>query len=141
MATSSARVLRGVRLGLCPLRFMHFLFSSGCANRYNAAVSGLATDLYQLTMAAAYFDNGLAEPATFELFVRALPPRRSFLVVAGLEQALEHLANLRFSADEIDFLRGQRVFKNVSREFFVFLKQLRFTGDVWAMPEGTIAFA
>jgi len=118
-----------------------FLFSSGCATVYNTTVNGLKTDLYQLTMAAAYFENGLREPATFELFVRTLPPRRSFLVAAGLEQALEYLANLRFRADEIDFLRGQPVFKNVSQEFFDFLKRLRFTGAVWAMPEGTVAFA
>ncbi len=101
----------------------------------------MIADLYQLTMAAAYFENGLTQSATFELFVRALPPRRDFLVVAGLEQALDYLDGLRFTADEIGFLRGQPVFKNVSREFFAFLRDLRFTGEVSAMPEGTVAFA
>jgi nicotinate phosphoribosyltransferase len=104
-------------------------------------VTGLTTDLYELTMAAAYFENRLTHPATFELSVRKLPPHRSFLIVAGLEQALDYLANLRFTEDEIDFLRRQPVFKNVSREFFAFLGKLRFTGEVWAMPEGTVAFA
>ncbi len=110
--------------------------------RYNAGMSALSTDLYELTMAAAYFESGLArQPATFELFVRQLPPRRSFLIVAGLAQALDFLENLRFTTDEIDYLRGQPVFKNVRPEFFAFLKDLRFTGEVWAMPEGTVAFA
>ena len=100
----------------------------------------LLTDLYQLTMAAAYFESGVRERATFELFIRALPPQRAYLIFAGLDQALDHLANLRFTADEIDYLRGQPVFKHVSREFFDFLPELRFTGDVWSMPEGTVAF-
>jgi nicotinate phosphoribosyltransferase len=104
-------------------------------------MSGLLTDLYELTMAAAYFEQGRTDRASFELFVRSLPPRRRYLVVAGLEQALDFLETLRFTADEIDYLRGQPVFKNVSREFFAFLKDLRFTGEVWAMPEGTVAFA
>jgi nicotinate phosphoribosyltransferase len=104
-------------------------------------VTALTTDLYELTMAAAYFESGRTQPASFELFVRQLPPGRSFLLVAGLEQALEFLDGLRFQPDEIDYLRGQPVFKNVSREFFAFLKEFRFTGEVWAMPEGTVAFA
>src|SRR5213594_1580801 len=92
-------------------------------------------------MAAAYFENRITAAATFELFVRNLPPNRSCLIVAGLEQALDYLDNLRFTADEIDYLRGQPVFKNVSREFFSYLERFRFTGEVWAMPEGTVAFA
>ena len=101
----------------------------------------LSTDLYELTMAAAYFENGLHQPAVFELFVRSLPPHRSYLIAAGLEQALDYLANLRFSSSEIEFLRQQPVFKHVSAEFFDYLAELRFAGDVWAMPEGTAAFA
>jgi nicotinate phosphoribosyltransferase len=101
----------------------------------------LSTDLYELTMAAAYFENGLHQPAVFELFVRSLPPHRSYLIAAGLEQALDYLANLRFSSSEIEFLRQQPVFKHVSAEFLDYLAELRFTGDVWAMPEGTAAFA
>ncbi len=104
-------------------------------------VSALATDLYELTMAAAYFENGRRDEATFELFVRALPAGRAYLVVAGLEQALEFLTEARFGADDVEFLRRQPVFKHVSREFFDFLRDWRFMGEVWAMPEGTVAFA
>ena len=102
---------------------------------------GLTTDLYELTMAAAYFDNGL-EPnrAIFDLFVRALPRHRSYLIVAGLEQALDYLATLRFTGDQVDYLRDHPAFKHVSREFFEYLSEFRFNGDVWAMPEGTAAF-
>jgi nicotinate phosphoribosyltransferase len=102
---------------------------------------GLTTDLYELTMAAAYFENGLRNRAIFELFVRRLPGHRSYLLVAGLEQALDYLSTLRFTADQIDYLREHPSFKRVSREFFAYLTEFRFTGDVWAMPEGTAAFA
>lgn len=102
--------------------------------------SGLRTDLYELTMAAAYFENGIHNRAIFELFVRRLPKRRSYLIAAGLEQALDYLAALRFSNDQIDYLREHSAFKNVSREFFDYLSGFRFTGEVWAMPEGTAAW-
>ncbi|HJQ68025.1 MAG TPA: nicotinate phosphoribosyltransferase [Blastocatellia bacterium] len=101
---------------------------------------GLATDLYELTMAAAYFDNGLREKAVFELFVRKLPQRRSYLIAAGLEQALDHLQGLRFTADEIAYLREHDSFAHVSAEFFDYLGEFRFTGDAWAVPEGTAVF-
>ncbi len=101
---------------------------------------GLTTDLYELTMAAAYFENGIHHRAIFELFVRKLPERRSYLIVAGLEQALDYLSTLRFTSDQIDYLREHQSFKKVSREFFDYLTEFRFTGDVWAMPEGTAAF-
>ena len=102
---------------------------------------GLSTDLYELTMAAAYFENSLQKTrALFELFVRRLPPRRSFLIVAGLDQALDYLSTLQFTSDQLDFLREHPAFKRVSREFFDYLAEFRFTGDVWAMPEGTAAF-
>ena len=103
--------------------------------------SGLATDLYQLTMAAGYHANRRNERASFELFVRRLPKDRSYLIVAGLEQSLEYLRGLSFEADEIDYLRRLPVFAHVSREFFDYLSDFRFSGDVWAMPEGTLAFA
>jgi nicotinate phosphoribosyltransferase len=92
-------------------------------------------------MAAAYFDSGQPPVATFELFVRRLPEQRSFLLSAGLEQALDYLEHLRFTAEEIEFLRRQSVFQNVSPAFFDHLAQLRFTGEVWAIPEGTPVFA
>jgi nicotinate phosphoribosyltransferase len=101
---------------------------------------GLATDLYELTMAAAYFDNGLRHEAVFELFVRQLPPHRSYLIAAGLEQALDYLQSLKFTSEEIAYLRDHPSFANVSREFFDYLGEFRFTGDVWAIPEGTAVF-
>jgi nicotinate phosphoribosyltransferase len=102
---------------------------------------GLTTDLYELTMAAAYFENGLHQPALFDLFIRRLPDHRSYLITAGLEQVLEYLSELRFTPDQIDYLRKHPVFKRVSDAFFDYLTSFRFTGDVWAMPEGTAAFA
>lgn len=101
----------------------------------------LLTDLYQLTMAAGYFEAGKAgEKATFELFVRRLPANRSFLLTAGLEQAVEYLLNLRFEANEIEYLRGLPQFATISPEFFRMLAGLRFSGDLFAMPEGTPVF-
>jgi nicotinate phosphoribosyltransferase len=103
---------------------------------------GLATDLYELTMAAAYFDASLTSAtATFELFVRHLPPGRGYLLVAGLEQAVEYLRGLRFDGASIDHLRALPTFSGVGVRFWEFLRALRFTGDVNAMPEGTVAFA
>lgn len=102
---------------------------------------GLTTDLYELAMAAAYFENGARQRATFELFVRRLPEHRSYLIAAGLEQALDYLSSLSFTADQIDYLREHASFQNVSPEFFDYLARFRFTGDVWAMPEGTALFA
>lgn len=103
--------------------------------------SGLLTDLYELTMAAGYVEHGFDVRASFELFVRSLPETRSFLVVAGLEQALEFLESVRFGGGEIDYLRRHPAFRHVSAKFFDYLSGFRFRGDVWAMPEGTIAFA
>jgi nicotinate phosphoribosyltransferase len=102
----------------------------------------LSTDLYQLAMAAALFDNHLHhQRATFEMFVRALPKTRSYLIAAGLEQVLDYLHTLQFTGDQIDTLRCHPSFTNVSAEFFDYLAEFKFTGDVWAMPEGTVAFA
>lgn len=100
----------------------------------------LATDLYQLTMMAAYRAHHPDVTATFELFVRRLPAFRGFLVAAGLEQGLAYLRDLRFTGAQIDWLRALPVFSNVDAGFFEQLRAFRFTGDVDAMPEGTIAF-
>jgi nicotinate phosphoribosyltransferase len=97
----------------------------------------LLTDLYQLNMLAAYLDYGLTETAVFELFVRKLPPRRGFLMAAGLEQALGYLENLAFAAEDIARLRGLGAFPERLLEF---LGDLRFTGDVDSLPEGTVFF-
>ncbi len=103
--------------------------------------SGLLTDLYELTMAAGYLQTRFGAKATFELFVRHLPPKRNFLVAAGLDQALDFLEHVHFTANEISFLRKHPVFCNIRDEFFDYLATFRFTGDVWAMPEGTLLFA
>lgn len=102
--------------------------------------SALLTDLYEITMAAAYFENGFSEKASFELFVRSLPKERGYLIAAGLEQALCYLENLRFQDDDIEYLQRRSVFRNVSPEFFEYLRNFRFTGEVWAVPEGTPVF-
>ncbi|HTP43025.1 MAG TPA: nicotinate phosphoribosyltransferase, partial [Candidatus Acidoferrum sp.] len=102
--------------------------------------SGLLTDLYELTMAAGYLQTGFDARATFELFVRNLPHRRNYLVAAGLEQVLDFLENVNFTREEIEFLRRHPVFRNIREPFFEYLERFRFTGEVWAMPEGTLAF-
>src|SRR6266849_10044328 len=102
--------------------------------------SGLLTDLYELTMAAGYVQNQFDARATFELFVRHLPRNRNYLVAAGLEQALDFLENVHFSTQEISFIRALTVFRHVHSGFFDYLVRFRFTGDVWALPEGTIFF-
>lgn len=101
----------------------------------------LATDLYELTMAAGYFANDRRETATFELFVRDLPARRSYLVAAGLRQAVDYLLALRFTSDDIDHLKTLPPFRHVDGAFFDYLARFRFTGDLWAVPEGTVVFA
>ncbi len=103
--------------------------------------SGLLTDLYELTMAAGYLQTRFEGAATFELFARHLPPKRNYLVAAGLDQAVEFLENVRFTSEDIDYLRRNIVFQHVRGEFFDYLAKFRFTGDVWAMPEGTLVFA
>lgn len=103
---------------------------------------GLTTDLYELTMAAGYYASGkTTERATFEMFVRHLPPYRNFIVAAGLAQAVEYLLNFRFTAEEIVYLRTLPQFARVDGGFFDMLAGLRFTGDLFAVPEGTPLFA
>ena len=103
---------------------------------------GLMTDLYELTMAAGYFAHGMAEQrATFELWIRRLPACRNYLVVAGLEQVVHYLQALRFDDEEIAYLRTHPMFAQVPAAWFERLRTLRFDGDLWAMPEGTVAFA
>ena len=103
----------------------------------NPANSALLTDLYQLTMMQGYHDAGMEDVAVFEFFVRKLRPGRGFLMAAGLEQSLEFLENLHFSSGELAWLKSTGHF---TKEFLDSLERLRFTGDVHAMPEGTIFF-
>ncbi len=104
-------------------------------------MNALLTDLYELTMSAGYFRAGIhTHTGTFELSVRRLPPGRGFILACGIAQAAEYLLNLRFTAEEIEYLRGLRQFARAPREFFEHLGSLRFTGDVYAVPEGTPVF-
>jgi len=101
-------------------------------------MNALLTDLYQLTMLQSYFAEGMEATAVFELFVRKLPPQRNFLVAAGLEPVLQFLETLSFSDEDIDWLRRQGSFSPLLLDR---LADLRFEGDVDAMPEGTLFFA
>src|SRR5260370_6660562 len=105
-------------------------------------MNGLLTDLYELTMAAGYFESGkAAEKATFEFTLRRLPANRNYAVIAGIPQIVDYLLNLSFTADEIAYLRDLPQFARVSPAFFDYLRDFRFTGDLFAAPEGTLLFA
>ncbi len=120
-------------------------YKSGFVNDPNMI---LATDFYQLTMGAAYFQNNLAhnrteaeDVAVFELFVRKLPKNRNYLIFAGLEQVVHYLQNAKFTKKTIDFLRKKEVFKNIDSSFFdTYLPKFKFNLDVWAMKEGNFFF-
>jgi nicotinate phosphoribosyltransferase len=104
--------------------------------------AALNTDLYQLTMAAGYFEAGkTGERATFELYVRRLPRHRKYILAAGLAQVVDYLLSLRFTAEELQYLRGLPQFARTPPAFFEMLAALRFTGDVFAVREGTPMFA
>jgi len=118
---------------------------SGFVNDQNMI---LATDFYQLTMGAAYFQHNLAhnrieaeDIAVFELFVRKLPKKRNYLIFAGLEQVIHYLQNAKFTKKAINFLRKKEVFKNVDSSFFdSYLPNFKFNLDVWTMKEGNFFF-
>jgi nicotinic acid phosphoribosyltransferase len=97
----------------------------------------LLTDLYELSMLQTYFERGMNDIAVFEVFIRALPPQRNFLVAAGLEQAIEYLTALRVREEDRDWMHRSGRF---TPAFIASLANLRFTGDVPALPEGTVCF-
>lgn len=97
---------------------------------------GMLIDLYELTMCASYLDNKKNEQATFDLFIRKMPSNRSYFIFAGLEQVLLFLKNIRFTQEQIGYLKAQ----GFKQEFLNYLKNFKFTGDVWTVPEGTIVF-
>ncbi len=102
----------------------------------------LLTDLYQLTMAACYTGEGIAtKRASFELFVRRLPNNFGYLIAMGLAQALEYLEQLSFNSEQIQALQDLGIFNHVPQKFWQLLESGGFTGDVWAVPEGTAIFA
>jgi nicotinate phosphoribosyltransferase len=97
----------------------------------------LLTDLYQLTMAQTYFQSQRLDPATFSLFIRSYPPNRGYFVAAGLQDVLEFLEQFTVDSTGIDYLHSCRLFAD---DFLDLLKSLKFTGDVWAIPEGRLVF-
>jgi nicotinate phosphoribosyltransferase len=102
----------------------------------------LLTDLYQLTMMACYQGKGIEkQKASFELFVRRLPENFGYLIAMGLSQVLEYLEKLQFDRDRIEQLQATRIFDLVSDDFWDLLASTHFTGDVWAVEEGTAIFA
>jgi len=106
--------------------------------RVSDANSALLVDLYELTMLQAYWRERMFDEAVFSLFVRRLPEQRNYLLACGLQDALHYLEHLHFGAAALEFLRGRGEF---SADFLGWLKDFRFTGDVFAVPEGTPFFA
>ena len=108
----------------------------------SAADYSLLTDLYQLTMAACYVGEGLDDrPASFELFARRLPDGFGYAIAMGLAQVLDYLEKFRFSPAQIQALQSTGIFAGAPERFWSLLATARFTGDVWAVPEGTAVFA
>ncbi|MEG4284774.1 nicotinate phosphoribosyltransferase [Microcoleus sp. A006_D1] len=102
----------------------------------------LLTDLYQLTMAACYVGEGLDDrTASFELFARRLPEGFGYAIAMGLAQVLDYLEKFRFSEAQIQALQSTGIFAGAPERFWTLLATARFTGDVWAVPEGTAVFA
>lgn len=102
----------------------------------------LLTDLYQLTMSACYLGAGLDQrPASFELTVRRLPPNFGYLIAMGLAQVIDYLQQIQFSPAQIAYLQSTGIFDHVSSGFWDLLAQAQFTGDLWAVPEGTAIYA
>ncbi|MEG3639834.1 nicotinate phosphoribosyltransferase [Magnetococcus sp. PR-3] len=102
-----------------------------------APISALLTDLYQLTMLQSYWQESMQGEAIFEMTIRRLPHQRNFLIAAGIEEAVAQLEQLRFSEEDIDYLQQQGLFKG---PFLAWLKGFRFSGDIYALPEGTLFF-
>ena len=100
--------------------------------------SGLFTDFYELTMMQGYLLNGVNPPAVFDLFFRRQPFAGGFAVFAGLEAAMESLEELHFDDDDLAYLRSQEIF---TPRFLDFLSGFRFSGELYAMDEGRLAFA
>jgi len=107
-------------------------FSLGCSEH-----TGLFTDYYELAMAAVYFQENINAPASFSAFIRDYPPNRGFFVAAGIEETLDALTNYQFTQECVEYLRINSVF---SEDFLDYLKTFRFSGDVYAIPEGHIFF-
>ena len=106
--------------------------------KYSGLNYTMLCDFYELTMGNGYFEAGLKDKITyFDLFYRTVPDGGGFAIASGLEQAIDYIRNLHFSEEDIDYLRGRGMF---SEAFLDYLRHFKFTGDVWAMPEGTPVF-
>ncbi|MDD7430124.1 MAG: nicotinate phosphoribosyltransferase [Oscillospiraceae bacterium] len=98
----------------------------------------MLTDFYELTMANGYFENGMGDTISyFDMFFRRVPDNGGFAIMCGLEQVIDYLKNLRFTDEDIDYLRGKGI---LSEKFLEYLRDFRFSCDVWAVPEGTPIF-
>ncbi len=107
-------------------------------NFHNKNNLSLLADFYEFTMGNGYFESGKKEEICyFDMFYRSAPDNATYAIIAGLEQVIEYFENLSFSEEDIDFLRGKKLF---SEEFLDYLANFKFECDVWAMPEGTVAF-
>lgn len=107
-------------------------------NFHNKNNLSLLADFYEFTMGNGYFESGKKdEICYFDMFYRSAPDNATYSIIAGLEQVIEYFENLSFSEEDIDFLRGKKLF---SEEFLDYLANFKFECDVWAMPEGTVAF-
>ena len=98
----------------------------------------LLTDFYELTMAGGYFENGMKDQiAYFDMFYRKNPDNSGFAIMAGVQQMIEYLTNLNFTDEDIEFLRNKNMF---SEEFLEYIRNFKFSCDIWAVPEGTPIF-
>ena len=97
----------------------------------------LLTDLYELTMMQGYFKNPTNQTVIFDMFYRTNPCGGSFAITAGLEQMIEYIENLHFTEEDIDYLRSLHIFQE---DFLDYLGSFHFTGDIYAIPEGTVVF-
>ncbi|MGD1838127.1 MAG: nicotinate phosphoribosyltransferase [Nitrososphaeraceae archaeon] len=108
------------------------------SNNNNGAT--ISMDFYELTMASAYFNSGIKDSiGIFEMFIRKFPKNRNYLVASGLEQIISYLVNFKFNSEQINFLQSMDLFKN-DEKFLNYLKDIRFTGNLFAVHEGTIIF-
>ena len=97
----------------------------------------MVTDLYEFTMSNGYFEKGRDEKAYFDVFFRKVPDKGGYAIVAGLEQVIEYIENLKFDEEDIKYLRSLNLF---SEEYLNYLLNFKFSGDIWAIPEGTVVF-
>ena len=97
----------------------------------------LIADFYEFTMTNGYFVKNKNEVAYFDLFFRSIPDDGGYVIMAGLEQVIEYIQNLKFDEEDISYLRSQKIF---SEEYLAYLSNFKFTGDIWAIPEGTVVF-